>query len=61
MALTSVVVNAFYFNKKLTVAIVPLCSGYVGEKIFEQGISQMAHLGTSKWPPLVQEVQQFTT
>jgi len=31
----------------------PQRSTYVGEKIFEQGINQMAHSGTSKWPPQI--------
>ncbi len=35
----------------------PQRSTYVGEKIFEQGINQMAHTGTSKWAPKTNETQ----
>jgi len=33
----------------------PQRSTYVGEKIFEQGANHMAHTGTSKWPPQINE------
>jgi diguanylate cyclase (GGDEF)-like protein len=33
----------------------PQRSNYVGEKIFEQGINHMAHTGTSRWPPQINE------
>jgi len=39
----------------------PQRSTYVGEKIFEQGINQMAHTGTSKWPPKIHEPQTIST
>lgn len=33
----------------------PQRSAYVGEKIFEQGVNHMAHAGTSRWPPQINE------
>jgi diguanylate cyclase (GGDEF)-like protein len=33
----------------------PQRSNYVGEKIFEKGANNMAHTGTSKWPPQINE------
>jgi len=38
----------------------PQRSTYVGEKIFEQGTNQMAHTGTSKWPPKINKPQDVT-